>query len=113
MLLVGKTQSLESLHHVAPVWRPISAQREVSSHQIAAAGESVVRSEEHPSSKSDSTLWCHKAAACSDVLPFGHGKTTKANTEKADAARSCGVNRHRHVNNMGHGGAKSHDQTKS
>ena len=40
------------------------------------------------------------------ALRFVHVSTEKiarANTGKADAARSCGVNRHRHVNNEGHG----------
>ena len=55
-----------------------------------------------PCSKSDSTQWCQVAAAHSAVFPSEHGKTARANTEKADAARSCGVYKHRHVNNRGH-----------
>ena len=69
-----------------------------------AAGESVAWSAEYPCSKSDSSLWCHEAAACSDVHPCEHGKTTKANTEKRGAARSCGVHEPRHVNNTGRDG---------
>ena len=79
---VDRTQSLESPHHVTPVWRPISAQGARSSHQIVAAGESVVRSAGCQCSKSDSTLWCQEAAACSEVYPYGHEGTTKTNTER-------------------------------
>ena len=93
---MGKTQSLESLHHVTPVW--ISAQAAGSSHQIVAAGDSVVRSANCPCTKSDSTQWCQEAAAYTEVRPCEHGKTARANTEKAD-----GVYRHRHVNKKGHG----------
>ena len=64
------------------MWRPISAQGTGSSHQLVTVGESVVRRAECPCSKSDSTLWCHEAAACSVVLPNGHGGTTKTDTEE-------------------------------
>ena len=79
---------MKSLHHVAPVWRPIPAQGTVSSHQLASVGESVVLSAEFPCSKSDSTLWCQETAENSEVHPYGHGGATKTNTG-ADAARSC------------------------
>ena len=72
-----------------------------NSHHIVAVEQSVVRSAECPCSKGDSTLWCHEAAACSDVLPCDNEKTAKANTEKGEAATSCGVFKHRHVNNTG------------
>ena len=50
--------------------------------------ESVVRSAEYPCSKSGSTLWCHEAAACSEVHPCEHEKTAKANTEKEEPQRA-------------------------
>ena len=101
-LWTGGTVCLESLHHVTLVWRPTSAQETGSSHQLVAAGESVVRTAENPCSKSESTLWCHEAAASFDVHLCEHGKTTKANTEKGVAARNCGVYELRHVNNTSH-----------
>ena len=84
---------------MTPAWRPTSAQGTGKSHQLAADVENVVMRANCPCSKSDSTQWCQEAATCTEVRPCEHGKTARANAEKADAARSCGVYRHRHVYN--------------
>ena len=70
---MGGTQSLKSLHHVAPVWRPISAQETGSSYHLGTVGESVVLRANCPCSKSDSTLWCQEAAH----MRFVHMDTEK------------------------------------
>ena len=77
--------------------------RAESSHQLVTDEENAVLREDWPCCKSGSTQWCQEAAACTEVRPCEHGKTARANTEKADVARSCGVYKHRHANNTDHG----------
>ena len=102
---MGRAQNLKALHRVTVVWRPTSAQGTGSSHQLVTVVENVVLRANWPCSKSDSTEWCQEAAACTEVRPCEHRRTARANTEKADAARSCGE--------YGPWCAKSHDLTKS
>ena len=81
---MGRTQSLKSLHHVTPMWRPTSAQETGSSHQLVTVREreSVVLRANCPCGKSDSTLWSQEGAACTEVRPYGHGETAKTDTEE-------------------------------
>ena len=85
---MGRTQNLKALHHVTLVWRPTSALRAGSSHQLVTVEENVVLRANCPCSKSDSTQWCQEAAACTEVHPCEHEKTAKANTEKEESQRA-------------------------